>query len=248
MRKTIQGKLEERLPFLSITLPKWFPSKYPDLYANLVYNSRVLTSPFDVYATLRHILSYPSYPNSIVIGQSLFHRIDKQNRTCASAGVEDHWCPCLDLEEVSTSEEIVNKTASFVVHYINNSTSQSDELSQLCQRLTLKEIMSAFREMPKEAMQRFQRTQNAADDKCDGCVAVSGDKAENTLVKDTLYQIQLVTSPNKGFYEASVRWNKGSPLLLGEISRIDAYKDQPHCIEKDFPHLRKYCYCNKQSH
>ncbi|CAH3169711.1 unnamed protein product [Porites evermanni] len=108
--------------------------------------------------------------------------------------------------------------------------------------------MSAFREMPKEAMQRFQRTQNAADDKCDGCVAVSGDKAENTLVKDTLYQIQLVTSPNKGFYEASVRWNKGSPLLLGEISRIDAYKDQPHCIEKDFPHLRKYCYCNKQSH
>lgn len=123
LRKTIQGKLEERLPFLSITLPKWFPSKYPDLHANLVYNSRVLTSPFDVYATLRHILSYPSYPNSIVIGQSLFNRIDKQNRTCASAGVEDHWCPCLDLEEVSTSEEIVNKTASFVVHYINNSTS-----------------------------------------------------------------------------------------------------------------------------
>ena len=248
LRKTIQGKLEERLPFLSITLPKWFPSKYPDLYANLVYNSRVLTSPFDVYATLRHILSYPSYPNSIVIGQSLFNRIDKQNRTCASAGVEDHWCPCLDLEEVSTSEEIVNKTASFVVHYINNSTSQSDELSQLCQRLTLKEIKSAFREMPKEAMQRFQHTQNAADDTCDGCVAVSGDKAENTLMKDTLYQIQLVTSPNKGFYEASVRWNKGSPLLLGEISRIDAYKDQPHCIEKHFPHLRKYCYCNKQSH
>lgn len=55
LRKTIQGKLEERFPFMSITTPKWFPGKYPDLYNNLVHNSRVLTSPFDVYATFRHI-------------------------------------------------------------------------------------------------------------------------------------------------------------------------------------------------
>lgn len=37
LRKTIQGKLEERLPFMSITAPKWFSEQYPDLFSNLVH-------------------------------------------------------------------------------------------------------------------------------------------------------------------------------------------------------------------
>ena len=244
LRKTIQGKLEERFPFMSITTPKWFREKHSDLYSNLAHNSRVLTSPFDVYATLRHILSYPQYPSEIITGQSLFTRIDEKNRTCASAGVDDHWCPCLDLEPVSIDEPAVNESAQFVVNYINNLTSQSDELSKLCQRLVLKEIKTAFREMPKEAMQRFQETKPDTTNVCDGCEILLGDKAENTLARDTLYQLQFVTSPNEGFYEASVRMNKGVPLIVGDISRIDAYKDQPYCIMETFPLLRKFCYCS----
>ena len=247
LRKTIQGKLEERFPFMSITTPKWFRGKYPDLYNNLVHNSRVLTSPFDVYATLRHILSYPQYPSEIITGQSLFTRIDERNRTCASAGVEDHWCPCLDLETVSVDEPAVKESAAAVVNYINDLTSRSDELSKLCQRLVLKEIKTAFREMPKEAMQRFQDTKHATNDACDSCEVVLGDKSENTLVRDTLYQLQILTSPNEGFYEASVRMKKGVPSIVGDISRIDAYKDQPYCIMETFPLLRKYCYCSPKS-
>ena len=246
-RKTIQGKLEERFPFMSITTPEWFREKHSDLYNNLVDNSRVLTSPFDVYATLRHILSYPQYPSEIITGQSLFTRIDEKKRTCASAGVDDHWCPCLDLEPVSIDEPAVNEAAEFVVKYINNLTSQSVELSKLCQRLVLKEIKTAFREMPKEAMQRFRDTKNPANDECDACVAVMGEKAENTLVRDTLYQLQIVTSPNEGFYEASVRIKKGVLVLVGDISRIDAYKDQPYCIMETHPLMRKYCYCSPRS-
>ena len=247
LRKTIQGKLEERFPFMSITTPKWFRDKHADLYNNLVYNSRVLTSPFDVYATLRHILSYPQYPSEIITGQSLFSRIDERNRTCASAGVDDHWCPCLDLETVSVVEPAVYESAAFVVNYINNLTSQSDELSRLCQRLVLKEIKTAFREMPKEAMQRFRDTKNAANDACDSCEIVLGDKSENTLVRDTLYQLQFVTSSNEGFYEASVRMTKGVLSVVGDISRIDAYKDQPYCIMETYPLMRKYCYCSPRS-
>ena len=243
-RKTIQGKLEERFPFMSITTPKWFRGKYPDLYNNLAHNAHVLTSPFDVYATLRHLLSYPEYPSEIIIGQSLFSWIDEKNRTCASAGVEDHWCPCLDLEEVSSDEPVVVEVAEFLVRHMNELTSQSDELTKLCQRLVLKKIKSVFREMPKEAMQRFRNTKNGGDDECDACEAVLGDRSENTLAKDTLYQLQLVTSPNGGFYEASVRLTKGAPSLVGDISRIDAYKDQPYCIMETFPLLRKFCYCS----
>ena len=84
IRKTIQGKLEERFPFLSIIVPKWFSAKYPELYSNLVHNSHILTTPFNVYATLRQILSYPEYPSGIITGQSLFTKIDGGNRTCAT--------------------------------------------------------------------------------------------------------------------------------------------------------------------
>ena len=244
LRKTLQGKLEERLPFMSITLPKWFQEKYPDLNNNLVYNSHILTSPFDVYATLRHILSYPQYPSGIITGQSLFSRIERTNRTCASTGVADHYCPCLDLEAVSLDEPVVKEIAAFVLKHINDLTSQTDELSKLCQRLQLKEIKSAFREMPKEALQRFERSKHAADDRCDSCEALLGQKTENTLVRDTLYQIQFTTSPNEGFYEVSVRMKQGVPELTAEISRIDAYKNQADCISHNFPLLRKYCYCS----
>ncbi|KAJ7387787.1 hypothetical protein OS493_001131 [Desmophyllum pertusum] len=143
-----------------------------------------------------HFVTYPQYPSGIVTGQSLFSRIDEKNRTCASAGVEDHWCPCLDLETVSIDEPIVKEAAEFVARYVNNLTSQSNELTKLCQRLVLKEVKTAFREMPKEAMQRFHDTKNGANDWCDACEAVMGAKAENNIFRDTLHQVQLVTSPN----------------------------------------------------
>lgn len=240
-RKTIQGKLEERLPFLSITTPKLFSEQYPDLYNNLVHNSRVLTTPFDVYATIRHIITYPEYPSGITTGQSLFNRIDEGNRTCADAGVEDHWCPCLNLEEIPVDEPVVQQLAEFIVDHINNLLSQNPKVTELCHKLVLKEVKSAFRDMPSETMQFFKKSKR--DEACDSCGLEYGAKSENTLVRDTLYQLQLVTSPNEGFFEASVRMEKGSPSLVGDISRLDAYDAQINCIRKSYPLIRKYCYC-----
>jgi len=102
--------------------------------------------------------------------------------------VEDHWCPCLDLELVSIDEQAVKESAAAIVGYINNLTSQSAELSKLCQRLVLKEIKTAFREMPKEAVQRFRDTKHATNDACDSCEVFLGDKSENTLVRNLLIQ------------------------------------------------------------
>lgn len=244
IRKTLQGKLEERLPHMSITVPKWFTKKYPDLYKNLIHNSKLLTSPFDVYATLRHILSYPNYPSDIITGQSLFTKIDKDKRTCASAGVEEHWCPCLNLEEVSTEEPMIKKLTDFVVTHMNDLIFQHPELKTQCHKLVLKEIKSSFRDMPNADMQFFDSTYR--DEKCDSCGLNYGKKSMNTLARDTMYQLQFVTSPNEGFYEASVRMKKGTPSLAGGISRLDAYGHQPHCVEDKYPLLRKYCYCLSQ--
>ena len=241
LRLTIQGKLEERLPFLSITTPKWFSVQYPKLYNNLVHNSGVLTTPFDLYATLRHIITYPEYPSGITTGQSLFNRIDEGIRTCTMAGVEEHWCPCLNLEEISVNEPIIGQLAEFVVSHMNKLLSQNPKVAKLCQKLVLKDVKSAFRDMPSETLQFFKKSKR--DEICDSCGLEYGGKSKNTLVLDTLYQLQLVTFPNDGFYEASVRMEKGSPSIVGEISRLDAYKDQIFCLQDLYPRVRKYCYC-----
>ena len=68
-RHTTQGKLEERLPFFSVTLPPHFKSKHSELFTALKKNANVLTNHFDVYATLQHMLSYPDLPNKTFIGR-----------------------------------------------------------------------------------------------------------------------------------------------------------------------------------
>mgnify|MGYP001794738703 CR=1 FL=1 len=83
VRNTMQGKLEERLPWLSITLPKWVEEKYPEIRAALRHNQNLISTPFDMHATLRHVLTYPDPPNGEK-GQSLFTKLPR-NRTCQDA-------------------------------------------------------------------------------------------------------------------------------------------------------------------
>ncbi|KAK3752118.1 hypothetical protein QZH41_002169 [Actinostola sp. cb2023] len=221
-RETTQGKLEERLPFLSMTVPPWFPRKHPEVYGNLKHNSDVLTSPFDVYATLRHLLSYPLQPRDIVTGQSLFNRIDKKKRTCADAGIDTHWCPCMQWEKIDTDQELVPIIADSILTHINNLTSSSEQLRQLCRPLELKTIQAVWKEAPNKKVQRFKKTKKVR--KCDSCVPVYGDKSYDTLTKDTMYQMQFVVEPGPAVFEASVRMIKGLPRVDSNyISRINAY-------------------------
>lgn len=60
IRQTIQGKQEERLPFFSFAFPPWFKHKHPEAYNNFVVNTKRLTSPFDIHATLQHVIHFPS--------------------------------------------------------------------------------------------------------------------------------------------------------------------------------------------
>lgn len=56
VRKTLQGKQEERLPFFSFSFPKTFQQRFPNEYATFMQNLDRLTTPFDIHATLHHIL------------------------------------------------------------------------------------------------------------------------------------------------------------------------------------------------
>lgn len=61
VRNTLQGKLEERLPFFSFTFPDAFKQKYADAYAQFKQNVDRLTSPFDVHQTLVDLIGKSAF-------------------------------------------------------------------------------------------------------------------------------------------------------------------------------------------
>lgn len=94
---TRQGKLDNRWPFLSISIPNQVLNRFPLLADNLETNRDRLITPFDLGATLRHFLSYPSSPpNSSLsfFGKSLLLPIS-HSRSCEEAGIPFHFCACV---------------------------------------------------------------------------------------------------------------------------------------------------------
>jgi hypothetical protein len=103
-RLSVQGKLEERLPLDWIVLPQWFIKKNLKQAYTLAMNQDKLTSHFDTYATLKHLLQVPfsaPYQNDRTIGRSLFEPIPV-DRTCQEAGIADQWCVCLRWKEIDS--------------------------------------------------------------------------------------------------------------------------------------------------
>ncbi|ODM95643.1 hypothetical protein Ocin01_11035, partial [Orchesella cincta] len=52
-----QGQLEERIPFLFFVVPHWFKEKYARAYKNLQGNQDRLTTPYDLFETLRDLVT-----------------------------------------------------------------------------------------------------------------------------------------------------------------------------------------------
>lgn len=57
VRRTLHGKLEERLPFFSFIFPDEFKKRYSAEYKQFNENLNRLTTPFDVHETFVDILS-----------------------------------------------------------------------------------------------------------------------------------------------------------------------------------------------
>uniref|UniRef100_F1KSG8 non-specific serine/threonine protein kinase n=2 Tax=Ascaris TaxID=6251 RepID=F1KSG8_ASCSU len=145
-RGTHQGQLEERLPFFAISLPKRFRESERGKVAwkNLKENKGRLTTPFDIHATLLDVLHWPTEDKLKTPGKtsrrslSLFAPIPL-SRTCAQAGIELHWCTCLNWESAMESDEQLNVTymlAKAIVQTLNSFTKPE---RKLCARLRLME-------------------------------------------------------------------------------------------------------------
>ncbi|XP_054724869.1 uncharacterized protein LOC129235195 isoform X2 [Uloborus diversus] len=239
IRESQQGKQEERLPFFSIALPPWFEEKYPVHARNLRTNENRLVTPFDIHATFMTLL-YPDVPVKGEMGSrsiSLFSEIP-QERTCSMASIEPHWCACLSWAKVSPEDPIAKDVAKAVIDFINGLT---EFQRKNCAPLEIKELSRIEKLQPNKALLKFRKNADK-----DGFV---GEFSDNTQLSEIIYQIQIRTSPNNGVYEASLKYDvtkKEFSVKEHEISRVNMYGNQEHCIHDTYPNLRKYCYCREQ--
>ncbi len=238
IRQHLQGKLEERLPYFSISLPKHINDKYPELKRNLQINSERLTSPFDVYETFKDILNFDidaiKLPQKRKRGMSLFREIPR-NRTCAHAHVAPHWCACLHWSAVSTYDNYAKAASLALVTKLNWLT---NTIRDRCAELHVSKFIKVEMYYPDSKMIRFIKSIDK-----DGRIAEFGDKPEQGV--NNIYQVTVLTLPNKGMYEATVTHKAHHHFEVDQISRINKYNNDPHCIINSHPDLRPYCYCTR---
>ncbi|KAI0209842.1 hypothetical protein LSAT2_005436 [Lamellibrachia satsuma] len=243
VRRTVQGKYEERLPYFGLRLPEWFDMKYSDAMRNLRTNAERLATPFDIHATFRHLFDFTTNVDNgfkKTRGISLF-REHSPNRTCSDADVAPHWCACVNWQKTDTREATVKAAARALVAAINSFTQPQRDL---CENLALAQISEAVIYRPPTSMLRFK---SSADN--DGRRA---DMSDNTRSTIDLYQLTIATSPGLAIYEATISRDRGAAagkefsVSEKEISRINVYGNQPHCVASSLPRLRPFCYCRRQ--
>ncbi|CAJ0951118.1 unnamed protein product, partial [Mesorhabditis belari] len=244
LRNTHQGQLEERLPFFGFALPKKLrEGKMKAAWENLLRNKEILSTPFDIHATLMDVLHIPSeqklkaVQNASKRSLSLFRPLPL-SRTCEQAGVAPHWCTCLDWENITnltSTKDLLQRIALVVVETINNLTKPH---RALCAPLHLKALIHAQRMVPNEALLKFKKTKDSDQ-------IVPDFSGTNTL-GIVYYQLKLITTPGDAEYEITLRHELSSNNLivdLTSISHINRYGDRPHCIIEKNYFLGTYCVC-----
>ena len=221
-RVSYAGWLEERLPFFALVVPDAYLRGELSKRSTIHANTQHLTSHFDIYATLRDILYIRNHSShNSAVGESLLKRIDYKTRTCKSAGIERRWCPCQGFHKLRNVDARHEDIARAVVNHINELIANVTA-GYKCAKLFLKDVKHVF------------------------FTARTDLESDGQSSNQTDYMIILSVLPSGGFYEASVtRQSSGGLIVNPIISRLDLYGDQPICILKDHPNLRKFCYCTE---
>jgi hypothetical protein len=181
--------------------------------------------------TLKHILELSGRVQnmppalSCPVCESIFKELP-ENRSCADAHIDAHWCTCLAYSTIDRKDTYAKKAVKFVVNYINTELEAKARMPNstkpLCAHLRLKSIISAK-------------------------------KSEITRVNATYsylsYLLVFDVSPSNAKFETTVLYypelkNNNTIEITGSISRLNEYSTQSACVTTDY--LRKYCFCLKQ--
>ncbi|KAJ2953798.1 hypothetical protein O0L34_g1426 [Tuta absoluta] len=216
--KTGEGRQESRLPLFDMMLPARFRRLYRRAYRNLQMNSLRLSTPYDVYETLKDIINITSLEDRSLKERarnisgnerafSLFLPVPA-SRTCKSSDIPEHWCSCLSGEITTISGKGRSATAKYVMKHINQILSEFPK----CHQLSIEKILE-----------------------------VTGMK--NDDMNKRTYRVLLQAKPGGGVFEATLVQEHKMWVVSGSVGRLNAYKDQSYCV-KD-PLAKLYCHCRK---
>ena len=87
--------------------------------SNLAKNQQKLVTPFDIHATLQHLLHLPSnFTPRETYQKSIFQGIS-ENRSCEDARIADHWCVCQSWHYADKDSPLVKNGTMLLVNAIN---------------------------------------------------------------------------------------------------------------------------------
>lgn len=222
-RMTFMGWYEERLPFFYVWLPEWFREVNPEAYRSLTINQNRLTSPFDLYETLRDILMRAGGVAAASTGcskcQSLLKTVPVE-RGCEDAGIPQHWCVCTTFEKDNAKSEIVIRGVDKILNHIENVVKnyKTKKGKRLCAKFKLKKI------------HRIHKV-----------VELNTNSSDNSTL-EYFYMIQV--TPGDAKFEATIQYyGPGNYSVSDEqISRINAYGPGSKCLDYG---QKSYCHCIK---
>ncbi|CAH1645434.1 unnamed protein product [Spodoptera littoralis] len=242
LRETYQGRLEERLALLSFFLPEKLKRLRPDAVAALKQNVDRLTTPFDLHSTILDVLDLKDLSNDYTVPGCDFPRALSllepipANRSCADAAIARHWCTCTKWRNVTTSSPMYNIVATALAEYINFLTS---ELRSKCEKRQMTSIGSVLLQEVDEQVLKYVFSKE--EDAFFGNPQFPAPKTPNEY-----YVATIIMDPGRAVFEGTVIYDTQtnlSTITTDKISRLSAYKNEPHCISATHPHLNPFCYC-----
>ncbi|KAH8353098.1 hypothetical protein KR084_008875, partial [Drosophila pseudotakahashii] len=215
--------LEERLPMMFIYLPPWFREKYPQYVEALSQNQHRLSSNYDIYNTLKHILQIgkdvggTKWSHDCPQCQSLFYPLP-EDRSCSEAAIAEAYCTCHNYEEVK-EEPWTWRMADLVVDRINKYL-KLNNLQDLCSDLTLKVV-----NITEERM-------------------LEVDEDVNLAKGMRHYHTKFQVHQNMAEFFATTLYNKETEELMINvelIGRLNEYGLDADCLDNKIQKL--YCIC-----
>lgn len=216
IRYTHTGYMEERLPFIYFWIPEGYRKRYVKEYEELKRNAQRLTSPYDLYMTLQHVLKQvdPKYVIKESRGCSKCHSLMepiKNDRICSDAGIPDYYCSCTKYFTTSLNRPIVKELGEFLVGEINAKVASYGSEAKGCAYYILYKVLSVKS-------------------------LINKDKNEETFL------IKIKTFPET-IMEASINVNYAKHVfkIVDNISRLDRYGPRSYCVKGS--KVSYYCYC-----
>nr|XP_049707712.1 uncharacterized protein LOC110377994 [Helicoverpa armigera] len=239
LRNTYQGRMEERLPLMAILLPEKLKKLRPDAFEALKQNQDVLTTPFDIHATILDVLDLKNKIDKDKIPGTNLPRVMTllepipKSRSCGEAGVMPHWCACSEWHNVARNDPKFAHVGTVFSEYVQSMT---QEVGEQC---AIRRLSSTEWVLHQRAVDHLSRV-NYIDSK---------DLRNNNPFMKTLddyYQARIIMYPGKAVFEGTLVYNSAGDYYMityRDLSRVNAYGDESKCISATHPHLKKYCYC-----